>query len=79
MTNADALVPTVLAGLAIAELPDFIAGEYLRDRRLEAILGDWSLQSGGLYFVTPSGHARPAKVQVLADFLAAHLARPAWL
>jgi DNA-binding transcriptional LysR family regulator len=78
VTNADALVPTVLAGLAIAELPDFIAGEYLRDGRMEAILTDWTLQKGGLYFVTPSVHARPAKVEVLADFLVQRLSKPAW-
>jgi DNA-binding transcriptional LysR family regulator len=78
VTNVDALVPTVLAGLAIAELPEFIAGEYLRDGRMESILPDWTMQTGGLYFVTPSGHARPAKVEVLADFLFERLSKPAW-
>jgi DNA-binding transcriptional LysR family regulator len=78
VTNADALVPTVLAGLAIAELPDFIAGEYLRDGRMEAIMTDWTLQQGALYFVTPSMHARAAKVEVLAEFLSRHLSDPAW-
>lgn len=75
-TNAEALIPTVLAGLAIAELPEFIAGEYLRDGRMEAILTDWTLGEGGLYFVTPSRHARPAKVEALADFLAERLSKP---
>ena len=42
-------------------LPEFIAGEYLADGRLEAILTDWSLTKGGLYFITPSARARPAK------------------
>jgi DNA-binding transcriptional LysR family regulator len=77
-TNADALVPAVLAGLAIAELPEFIAGEYLRDGRIEALLTDWTLQEGGLYFVTPSLRARPAKVEVLAEFLVDRLSNPAW-
>lgn len=76
--NADALVPTVLAGLAIAELPEFIASEYLRDGRMEMIMADWRLQQGALYFVTPSMHARAAKVEVLAEFLARHLSHPAW-
>ncbi|WP_250474070.1 LysR family transcriptional regulator [Caballeronia sp. GAFFF1] len=79
VTNSDALLPTLLDGLAIAELPEFIAGEYLADGRLEAILADWHLTRGGLYFVTPSARARPARVTALADFLAAHLAEPAWL
>jgi DNA-binding transcriptional LysR family regulator len=56
-TNADALLPALLDGLAIAELPEFIASEYLADRRLEMILTDWSLTKGGLYFVTPSARA----------------------
>ncbi|MBB3222356.1 LysR family transcriptional regulator [Pseudoduganella umbonata] len=78
VTNADALVPAVLAGLAICELPDFIAAEYLRDGRLVPILPGWSMPVGGLYFVTPSARARPAKVEVLGAFFAEHLSRPAW-
>ncbi|WNG18753.1 LysR family transcriptional regulator [Cystobacter fuscus] len=78
VTNADALVPTVLAGLAIAELPEFIASEYLRDGRLEAILRDWTLAAGGLYFVTPAARVRPAKIEALVEFLADRLAKPAW-
>jgi DNA-binding transcriptional LysR family regulator len=78
VTNADALVPTVLAGLAIAELPEFIAGEYLRDGRMEVLMTDWTMPQGGLYFVTPSLRARPAKIAVLADFFAERLSTPAW-
>ncbi|ALP66121.1 LysR family transcriptional regulator [Paraburkholderia caribensis] len=78
VTNSDALLPTLLDGLAIAELPEFIAGEYLADGRLEAILTDWSLTRGGLYFVTPSARARPAKVAALSDYFAEHLSDPTW-
>ncbi|MFM0493422.1 LysR family transcriptional regulator [Paraburkholderia caledonica] len=78
VTNSDALLPTLLDGLAIAELPEFIAGEYLADGRLEAILTDWSLTKGGLYFVTPSARARPAKVSALSDYFAEHLSDPSW-
>jgi DNA-binding transcriptional LysR family regulator len=78
VTNADALVPTVLAGLAIAELPEFIAGEYLHDGRMEVVLPEWTLPKGGLYFVTPSARTRPAKVEALSDFLAARLSAPEW-
>lgn len=79
VTNADALLPTLLEGLAIAELPDFIACEYLADGRLEALLTDWHLTRGGLYFVTPSARSRPAKVTALADYFAKHLSEPLWL
>lgn len=78
VTNADALLPALLAGLAVAELPEFIACEYLADGRLEAILTDWHLTRGGLYFVTPSARSRPARIQALADFFAATLSEPAW-
>ncbi|MEM5403000.1 LysR family transcriptional regulator [Paraburkholderia unamae] len=78
VTNSDALLPTLLDGLAIGELPEFIAGEYLADGRLEAILTDWSLTKGGLYFVTPSARARPAKVSALSDYFAQHLSEPSW-
>lgn len=78
VTNSDALLPMLLDGLAIAELPEFIAGEYLADGRLEAILTDWSLTKGGLYFVTPSARARPAKIAALSDYFAEHLSDPSW-
>ena len=73
-TSAEALLPTVLEGLAIAELPEFIASQYFQDEQLEPILTDWRLPEGGLYFVTPTARARPAKVSALADFLIAELA-----
>jgi DNA-binding transcriptional LysR family regulator len=76
VTNVDALIPTVLDGIGIAELPEFIVAEYLADGRMEAILTDWTLPRGALYFVTPSARARPAKVEALADFLAERLSEP---
>jgi hypothetical protein len=33
---------------------------------------------GGLYFVTPSARARPAKVEALAEFFVKHLSAPDW-
>lgn len=74
VTNVDALIPTLLSGLAVAELPDFIAAEYVRDGRLVAILSSWSLPKGGLYFVMPSGRTRAAKVDALSTFMVARLA-----
>jgi len=77
-TSAEALIPTVLEGLAIAEIPEFIATEYLPDGRLEPILTDWRMPEGGLYFVTPTTRARPAKVSAIADFFIAELADAPW-
>ena len=77
-TSVEALLPTVLEGLAIAELPEFIATQYFPDGRIEPILTDWRLPEGGLYFVTPTARARPAKVSALADFLIAKLTDARW-
>jgi len=78
VTNADALLPTVLAGLAIAEFPEFIAADHVRAGQLVPILEDWHLARGGLYFVTPSARTRPAKVEALSDFFIKHLSSPDW-
>ncbi|KMO44342.1 LysR family transcriptional regulator [Methylobacterium tarhaniae] len=75
VTNADALLPVLLDGLGLAELPDFIAADHLADGRLEALLPEWHLPGGALSFVTPSAQARPAKVEALAEFFAARLSR----
>ena len=77
-TSVEALLPTVLEGCAIAELPEFVATQYFPDKLLEPILTDWRLPEGGLYFVTPTARARPAKVGALADFLIAKLTDPQW-
>ena len=77
-TSVDALLPTVLEGLAITELPEFIATQYFPQRQLEPILTEWRLPEGGMYFVTPTARARPAKVFALADFLIGALADAPW-
>jgi DNA-binding transcriptional LysR family regulator len=77
-TSSEALVPLALRGLGICELPEFLASEYLADGRLEAILPDWTLPSGALYFVTPSARARPAKIEALSEFMIARLSNPPW-
>src|SRR6202035_5644807 len=77
-TSVEALLPTVLEGLAITELPEFIATQYFHAKALEPILADWLLPAGGLYFVTPTARARPAKVSALADFLIAKLMNAPW-
>ena len=78
VTNVDALIPTLLAGLAIAELPEFIAFDLLRTGQVEVLLPDWSMTLGGLYFVTPTARARSAKVEALSSFLTERLSRPSW-
>jgi DNA-binding transcriptional LysR family regulator len=78
-TSAEAVLPAVLDGLAVAQLPEFIAAEYLQDGRLKAILTDWTLPKTNLYFITPSARTRSAKIEAFADFLAQHLSKPLWM
>jgi DNA-binding transcriptional LysR family regulator len=78
VTNVDALIPTLLAGLAIPELPEFAAFDLLRMGQVEALLPDWSMALGGLYFVTPTTRARSAKVEALSSFLTERLSQPEW-
>src|SRR5271169_4875093 len=73
--NGEAIMPAVLAGLGIAEQPDFIVRAALADGRLEAVLPDWSLALGGLYLLTPSAGPRPARVEALVEFLTRSLRR----
>ena len=77
-TSSEVLLPTVLEGLAITELPEFIATQYFPDGQLEPILIDWRMPEGGLYFVTPTARARPAKVSAVADFFVTELADAPW-
>lgn len=73
--NGDALLPPLLAGTGVAMLPDFIVGPALADRRLEAVLTEWSAAPIALHLVMPPGGPRPARVSVLADYLAKTLGR----
>ncbi|MDR3513725.1 MAG: LysR family transcriptional regulator [Caulobacteraceae bacterium] len=68
--NADAMMPALLAGLAIAVQPDFVVAEALASGALEAVMTDWSMRDGSLHLVTPPGEPRPARVEALVDFLA---------
>jgi len=78
VTNIEALLPCLLEGQAITELPEFIASDLLSAGSVEALLPGWEMALGGLYFVTPTARARSNKVEVLSTFLQKRLSRPAW-
>ncbi len=73
--SGEALMPALLAGLGVAVQPDFIVREALASGALEAVMPDWTAQPAGLHLVLPPGGPRPARVEVLVDFLARELAR----
>ena len=72
VNNGEALLPAVIAGLGIADLPDFIVGDAIHRARSKSSCKDWKQTEGAVHLVTPPGGPRPARVEVLADFLAAH-------
>lgn len=73
--NGEATMPALLAGLGIADLPDFIVGDAVAAGHLEVILKDWKQPEAAVHLVMPPGGPRPARVEVLADYLAAKLGR----
>src|SRR6266699_3080181 len=75
VNNGEALMPALLAGLGIADLPDFIVGVAIASGEVEVILKGWKQTEGSVHLVTPPGGPRPARVEVLADFLAKHFAK----
>ena len=75
VNNGEALLPALIAGLGIANLPDFIVGDAIASGEVEVILKGWKQTEGSVHLVTPPGGPRPARVEVLAEFLARHFAR----
>jgi DNA-binding transcriptional LysR family regulator len=75
VNNGEALMPALIAGLGIADLPEFIVGEAIASGEVEVILKSWKQPEGAVHLVTPPGGPRPARVEALADFLASQFAR----
>jgi DNA-binding transcriptional LysR family regulator len=73
--NGEAVMPSLVAGLGIADLPEFIVGDAIASGAVEVILKGWTQPEGALHWVTPPGGPRPARVEVLAEFLLKHFAK----
>ncbi|MEG3082971.1 LysR family transcriptional regulator [Sphingomonas sp. PB2P12] len=71
--SGEAIVPSLIAGLGIARLPDFIVNVHLASGALVTILDDWAPAPIGLHLLTPPSPLRPARVEALIDFLANRL------
>jgi DNA-binding transcriptional LysR family regulator len=78
VNNAEALNPALLAGAGLALQPEFLVWEQLQNGSLEAVMPDWYVPSIALHIVTPPNRARPARVELLIEFLAARLASAPW-
>ena len=75
VNNGEAMLPAILAGVGVAMLPEFIVREALAKKQVEILLPDWSLPDSAIYWVTPPGGPKPARVTAMSDFLAKMLGR----
>jgi DNA-binding transcriptional LysR family regulator len=74
VNNGEAVLPALIAGLGIADLPEFIVGDAIASGKVEVILKGWKQTEGAVHLVMPPGGPRPARVEVLAEFLTRHFA-----
>jgi DNA-binding transcriptional LysR family regulator len=78
-SNAEACVSAAEAGLGVARVPSFVAGERLRDKKLQVVLEEFEDEPRGLYVVYPPSRHLALKVRVMIDFLAnAFRGEPRW-
>lgn len=59
VNNGEAVMPALLAGLGIADLPEFIVGDAIRSGEVEVILKGWKQPEGAVHLVTPPGGRAP--------------------
>ena len=78
VNNADAANPALLAGLGLALQPEFLVWEHVNDGSLETVMPDWYAPHIALHIVTPPHRARPARVELLIEYLAQRLASAPW-
>jgi DNA-binding transcriptional LysR family regulator len=78
VNNADVLQPVLCAGIGLALQPEFLVWRDVAEGRLEVVLKDWSGPAAALHLVTPPSTMRPARVQILMEFLAQRFTHMPW-
>lgn len=78
--NSEALRDALLAGLGICQMPTFIVGNDLAEKRLVPVLTDYPLPKHSIYAVFPERKHMPGKVRAFLDFLIDRLGgeQPFW-
>lgn len=74
VNNGDAMIPSLVAGLGFAVLPEFLVRGLLADGRLTIVLLEWQLPMAAVHWVTPPGGPKPRRIEVLSEFFADRLA-----
>jgi DNA-binding transcriptional LysR family regulator len=78
VNNADALMPMLHAGMGLALQPEFLVWQDLAAGTLETVMPEWGPRPISLNLVTPPSGIRPARVEVLIDFLSRRFAKAPW-
>lgn len=69
-SNAEACLSAAEAGLGLACVPSFVAGDALRAGRVRQVLQEFEPEPYGIHALYPHSRHLAAKVRVLVDFLA---------
>lgn len=75
VNNGEAMLPSIIAGVGVGLLPEFIVREALAKKQLEILMPEWSLPDAAVYWLTPAGGPKPQRVTAMAEFLAQQLGR----
>ena len=75
VNNGEAMLPSLVAGIGLGVLPEFIVRDALREKLLEIVLPEWSMPMSAVHWITPPGGPKPKRVDALADFFAQRLSR----
>ena len=75
VNNGEAMLPSLVAGIGLAVLPEFLVRDSIAGKKLEIVLPEWSLPAGAVHWMTPPGGPKPKRVEVLAEFFARRLSR----
>ena len=70
VTSLETAAHAALAGLGIAQVPEPVVSQALRDRKVRALLVEHVAPAPSMHVVYPSNRHLSAKVRAFADFVA---------
>lgn len=79
--NGDVELPALIAGLGVAQLPDFYVHHAIAAGQLTPVLTDWRGPNLVLHLLSPPGRSQTRTLRALSDFLHLHFGggRAPWL
>lgn len=77
VNTTPAVLGAALAGMGFAILPDFLVRTPIREGRLQAVLPDWTLRTGGIFIIFPPARFRLPKVTAFTALLVQSASRTA--